>query len=196
MFWQKKQSAEEPLMKAVRFFRSLDFFAQDASLTEQALANKIDSLHKQQWDSVLDFTDEQADLNLLKRDDGRVWWEDMEADVCNENLVYERVLTEWSDISRGACLPLNIKEDWRSDEGPIEVRFTLNGKQKIVRPTYSDDWLDCSILLAINEWITDTGFQFEFPSTFDQTAFIVVLTGDEKRQLIKERGWIFGAAGE
>jgi hypothetical protein len=106
------------------------------------------------------------------------------------NAVYENTITEWANISNGAFSPTSIKETWKSDTGPITITFELEGQEISIQPEYTDDYIDTKILFQINELTKNSGKQFEMHKAFDQTAFIVCLTNEEKGALT-ERGWKF-----
>jgi hypothetical protein len=198
------------ILEAVRYYRRLGFFSQYSDLSDEALAEQLEALVEGEWaerftasQSELRIEDEwsemlrspddvpYADLTLLRTDGTRVWWEDTEADVCAANRVYTETLRAWAGISRGAFSPQEITETWESEEGPITVRFTLDGHERVLHPEYADDWLDQRIVVPINRWIRKSGYAFEMYDAFDQTAFVVVLTPEEKRKLEQERGWRF-----
>ena len=48
-----------------------------------------------------------------------------------------------------------------------------------------------NILIELNQVIAASGYAFEMYDEFDQTAFVVVLTAEEKERLQSERGWLF-----
>lgn len=178
------------LAKSIKYFRALGFFAGYPALSDNELAPQLEQAAKQRH-GVIDPHNELADLILLSLDDQRVWWDDTEADVCAENLVYEQTLRQWAAISRGAFAPENIREAWAGEQGPVEIAFQLQGRSQILRPTYQDDYIDLNILSPINEMIARSKIQFAVHAIFDQTAFVVALTQDEKKKLTRDRGWRF-----
>ncbi len=182
-----KQTLEEWGTKSVRFYRTLGFFNQYNALSDEDLSDQLLSLHGLEWGENIDPKDELADLQFLKWDEERVWWQDTEADVCGENKVYVQTLLEWGHISRGAFKPTNIEETWQSEEGPIAVAFSLDNTQHSIRPSYQDDYIDLSVVPQINNLIADSNLRFEIHTIFDQTAFIVMLTPEEKRLIERER---------
>jgi len=178
-------------LEFVDFFRSLGFFKEYEQLSNSHLAAVLVDMLRLEMKENLDPSDPLADLLLLKYDDGRVWWDDTEADVCAENQVYRETLEEWGRISLGAFLPTEIQENWQGAEGPIEISFKLNGSPLTLHPRYMDDYLDLAILSGINTAILGTGIQFAVHEIFDQTAFILALTMDQKRRLQEQRRWRF-----
>lgn len=198
------------MVEAVRYYRGVGFFSQYGALSDEALAEQAEAAVEDEWGDTFTMgqagpvvVDEWGDtfrlpdhvpfaqLTLLRADATRVWWEDTEADVCATNQVYVETLRAWAGISRGAFSPQDVTETWESDEGPITVRFTLDGVERTLHPECLDDWLDLEILVPLNDWLRHTGYAFELYEAFDQTAFIVVLTPDEKARLERERGWRF-----
>lgn len=184
------QASDKWLLQSVQYFRSLGFFAEYAALSDEQLATHLTQAAMERH-GVIDPADQLADLMLLSLDEQRVWWDDTEADVCAENKVYVDTLAGWSKISRGAFKPENIRETWDHESGPIHVEFEHQGKKITLHPSFQDDYIDLNILQSINKIVADTGIQFRVHAIFDQTAFIVALTQDEKRKLEKDRGWKF-----
>jgi hypothetical protein len=64
-------------------------------------------------------------------------------------------------------------------------------RRYVLHPQFLDDYIDLGIWSEINQIIGTTGMRFELYEPFDQTAFVVALSADEKRRLQKERGWNF-----
>jgi hypothetical protein len=175
-------------VNSVRYFRDLGFFEEHGELSEDALAARIEVRHLAQWGTLFDPADPLADLQLLQYDPERIWWKDTEADVCPGNNVYVRVLEEWARISRGYFLPQKVSEKWLSKRS-VTVEFVFEGIPRRVIPKYRDDYLDVSILGEINKLLAVGRFELYEP--FDQTAYVVFLTNEEKRRLERERQWRF-----
>ena len=169
------------LLESVKYFRAIAFFETYRSQTDEELAATLRRLHHEEFDEDFDPFDAYSDLLLLRWDSNRVWWQDTEADVCIDNRVYEETIREWGVISRGQFLPQNVQEEWHSDEGPIEISFSLQGQAIQFQPNYLDDYIDTSILGVINRLIRRSGYQFEIYESFDQTVFVVAVTAEEKR---------------
>lgn len=188
---RKKAAMREWLMQSISYFRNMAFFEADAALSDADLADKLEALQIKEQGDTFDPSDELADLFLLKWDKNRIWWGDIQADVSKGNDIYVQILQEWGRISRGAFSPENIEETWKGEEGPIFIYFTLNGTRHCIQPRYEEGCIDVGILKEINELIAGTGYRFECYEPFDETAFVIVLTLDEKQRLVSERGWRF-----
>ncbi len=184
-------SPYEWLLQFVTFFRKLGFFPEYAALSDDELARKLESLHENEWGERIDPQNPFIDLLLLRWDKTRVWWEDTEADVCRENKVYTQTLQEWASISNGTFIPEHIQEKWEDEHGPITVTFTYHQQEIQLSPHYLDDYIDIDILLPINHCFRHSGKEFALYEAFDQTAFIVMLTSEEKQKLHNERKWRF-----
>lgn len=186
-----RESREERLQKwateAVGFYRTLGFFNECSDLSDKDLALKLTTLEKAEWDTPINPKDKVADLQLLRWDEQRIWWQDLEADVFAGNNVYIQALSDWKHISRGMFNPTNIEELWEGEEGPIKIRFRLNDEQHCLEPKYLDDWMDSMLLTQINNLVTHSNLKFEVCKTFGQSAFVVVLSPEDKRLIQKER---------
>jgi len=184
-------SPQEWLLQTIKYFRSVGFFEKHSRLSDHELATMLTQWREEQWSEGYDPSSKLSELSLLSWDEDRVWWKDTEADVCSGRTVYKKTIKEWGNISRGAFLPESIQETWKSEEGPVEISFTHDGRLIILHPEYLEDYIDLGLLVQINALISDTGLQFELYKPFDQTGFVLVLTADEKGRLQTERGWRF-----
>ncbi|UUZ92359.1 hypothetical protein LJK87_44430 [Paenibacillus sp. P25] len=184
----------ERVLEAAQYYRNIGFFAGDKSLSNQQFEEKFKKFYSdfrgEDWDPFdsSEYYDALAEFYVLGEDKQRVWLEDTEADVGSGNEVYVKTLKEWSSISRGAFQPSEIKESWKTEEGPIEVSFTLNGTERTIHPEYLNDFIDTGVLAEINEMIKDSGYQFVLVE-IDQTVFVTVLNDSEREQIQKERYW-------
>jgi len=184
-------SSHEWLLQFVTSFRELGFFTEYAALSDDELATTLQVLHENEWGERIHPQQPFIDLSLLRWDKQRVWWEDTEADVCRENKVYTQTLHEWASISNGTFAPEHIQEEWEDEQGPITVTFTSHQQEVHLCPNYLDDYLDINILSPINQCLRHSGKEFALYEAFDQTAFIVMLTSEEKQKLRTERKWRF-----
>ncbi len=187
--------SQQTILEAVRYFRSLGFFQEFTSQSDEELAITFEQMYTHNGTLPREYdpsSNPLAELTLLSYDKQRVWWKDSEADVCEENRVYARTLQEWGRISRGEFEPTDIRETWDSDEGPITVEFIHQNKAFSFQPEFYGDWLDVGTFLpAVNEIIQSQGIQFEICETYDQTICVIVLTQEEKLKLQTEREWAF-----
>ncbi len=179
------------LVQSVAFFRRLHFYHQFSHLSDDAIATELLRRWQEMVDKELDLSTRYVDFDLLMWDSNRVWWEDLEADVCDGNDIYVETLGQWGAISRGVFQPTNIIERWASETGPIRIDFDHQGQHFLFYPQYLDDYIDINLLVPINRMIGQTGIQFEVYEAFDQTAFVVALRSNEKEELQEQRGWKF-----
>lgn len=179
------------LVRNVVFFRRLGFFSEWARKSDEDLAGLLYDLHEREWGSGFSEETWLADLELLRWDSRRVWWQDTEADVGPGNDVYVQTLEEWSKISRGSFLPSSLEESWATDRGPVSVSFELDGAVRTMSPRFLDDFIDVAgVAGAINRLIAPSGLAFQLFESFDQTAFVIVLS-DAEAETLTARGWRF-----
>jgi hypothetical protein len=181
---------QKSLSHSIKEFRGLDFFRDKENISDEKLAEMINEEHFALFGEEIDPQCPFLDLLLLAYDKKRVWWEDTEADVLNGNNVYIEFMNDLSRISRGVFSPSEISESWVTDEGPITIEFKLGGEKISINPKYIDDYIDVEIISDINKLIPSEK-KFELYKPFDQTAFIIMLSKDEKTRLQKKRGWEF-----
>jgi len=170
--------------------REIGLFADRSALSDEALGAAIDEAVADTWGAPDDIPQNLLDLAVAEQDHTRVWWRDLEADVIDGNDVYALTLAEWGEISVGAFEPADITETWDGADGPVIVEFDHDGTRHFLAPAYLEDWIDPTILVGINELIAGSGRRFELYKAFDQTAFLMALTDDERRAL-EARGWCF-----
>jgi len=197
------KSPRQWLLDLVRDLQTVGFFQDALDLDDDALIEhlekrrmKVHGLSKDERGTPslpldLDPTHRLSELWVAQLDTKRVWWEDLEADVCQDNDVYAKDLRKWAAISCGAFKPTRISETWESETGPITVEFTLNGERHTLHPEYQDDWEDVGILDSINHLIERTGCQFCMVKTPDTSALVLALTEEERHHLTEKRGWRF-----
>jgi hypothetical protein len=136
-----------------------------------------------------------AELEIARLDEDRVWWADTEADVAAGRDAYAELVRDLARISRGALRPTWVEEVWAGDRGPIRLTIHLPDGTLDAEPRYLDDYLDIEGLLPqLNAVLTAGGPRFELCTPFDQTAAIVCLRLEERRQL-EARGWSFADLG-
>lgn len=183
-------AADASIAERAIAMREIGLFADRAALSDQALGTTIEQAVADAWGAPDEIPQNLLDLAVAEQDHARVWWRDLEADVVDGNDVYAETLAEWAEISVGAFEPTGITETWDGAEGPVIVEFDQNGTRRFLAPAYLEDWIDPGILVGINDLIAGSGRRFELYKSFDQTAFLMALTDDERRAL-EARGWCF-----
>lgn len=182
---------DEWLAGTVGFYRDHGFMPEHEGKSEAEVLAAVKAQLARNWGDQLQTADAPSlELFVVEAMRSRFWWGDTEADVAMGNRVYEQVLAEWSRISMGAFVPRDIVETWAGEEGPVTVAFIQGGRRIELHPEVNDDWMDLGIVEEINRVIADSGRRFEvyFP---DQSAVLVCVTPEERRQLERERGWKF-----
>ena len=182
--------AGESVAERAAALRRIGFFTELADLSDADLGVVLEQSIAEEWGDSLDPDDSLHELFVAERDLSRAWWRDLEADVFDGNGVYAAVLREWAAISAGTFEPTAIEETWESETGPARVSFELDGDRHVLEPEYLEDWIDPRIVTRVNELIAPSGRRFTFVTAFDQTAFVLALTADE-RTALEDRGWCF-----
>jgi hypothetical protein len=183
-------ASDVPVATRVADLRKLGLFGDRGDTSDAALAAEISAGLADAWGSEAEVPKGLIDLAIAEQDHTRVWWRDLEADVVRGGDVYAQTIAEWSEISKGAFRPTDITETWMGESGPVTVTFRLDGSTKTLSPGYFEDWIDPGILAAIDGLIAESGRRFELYKAFDQTAFVMALSTDERRAL-EARGWCF-----
>jgi hypothetical protein len=183
-------SSAESIAERIAAFRAIGLFADRDDVNDAALAAEVDAQLVELWGDTLDTAQPVTDLLVAEQDHARVWWRDLEADVTEGNEVYVTTIEELAAISVGSLDVEDVTETWAAPDGPVTVRFRVNGAKTVLEPAMLEDWIDPGILVALNEVVADSGRRFELYRAFDQTAFVMALTDDERRAL-EARGWCF-----
>lgn len=182
------KTPHEWLVELLHDLREAGLFQDKREMTDEDLATHVEKQLREDWGEEgsvfpIDPTDELSALLVASFDKSRVWYDDLEADVCAENQVYARDLPVWGRISCGAFQPESIVETWEGDEGPITVEFTLDGARHAVHPAFHDDWEDVEVLGAVNALIKESGRQFVAIDTGDQCGAVMAVTPEERKIL-------------
>jgi hypothetical protein len=177
------------VLESVRALRSIGFFA-DRTGNDTDVAEALVDEYRASWGGDPDDDEALLDLDLLRFDPDRVWWEDTEADVLPGNEAYVEAIRGWAAISRGALHPEAVSETWDSPTGPVRIRLSQHGRAHEVVARYLDDYLDVGVLDGLNRVIADSPYRFRMHAAFDQTAFVIACD-ERERRLLEERGWSF-----
>jgi hypothetical protein len=184
------ETPREFLLDCARFYRGLGFFAKHASLSDEALADELERIRRDEWESHLDAKAIMDQLVLANWDKDRVWWEDAYEWLGDVGTMYADALRGWAQISRGTLRPSDIEESWETPDGPVRLDFSQDGKRYRLAPEAAGETLDINMLGPINALIAPSGMRFETVDTTDQTTYLLVVTPSEKSALAA-RGWPF-----
>ncbi|MFN8313528.1 MAG: hypothetical protein U0289_12010 [Cyclobacteriaceae bacterium] len=175
----------------VKALRDAGLFQEYSKLELKQLTQKIIDLETELNGGFFEEEYPQDDqlrtfINLAKWDKQRVWFDDLEADVCEENKVYTTVIKDFGHMTN-LLQPTNIVEKWRTKTGPVEITFENKGQRFNLTPKYNDDWLDMEPLLdTFNKILYPSGQRFEILENTDQQLFVIRLTVREKERLTKD----------
>ena len=179
----------EPVVEAVSVLRRLDFFADRVGSDAEVAAAVLDD-YQSSWGHDPADDEPLLDLELLRFDPGRVWWQDTEADVGPGNDAYVTAIEGWAAISRGALRPSRVAEAWDPATGTVAIIVSQGaGSTRSRRVTWviTSTW-GCSTDSTRSS--RRAPFRFRMHTAFDQTAFVIVCDGRERR-VLEERGWSF-----
>jgi hypothetical protein len=179
--------------EAIAAFQRAGFFR---GADPAALAPRLARRHRREWGEPLRLRTIYDELVLTGYDRRRVWFEDTERDVLPGNDAYVAFLRDLRRISGGAFAPRGAAEEWAGEEGPVRLTFALDGRRRTVRAAPAGDFLDLCVLPQINRLIARRGRRFELFVPFDQTAYVVALTGSERARLEREHGWRFATPAQ
>jgi hypothetical protein len=175
------------LRDIVAFYREFGFFGSDDI---DAAIKRIQREYTSSHGESPDPQDRWLDVFLFEFDRDRVWCDDPEADVCQQNNVYTEVIPEWARTSLGCFAPTNIVESWLTESGPVTIRFELDDATHSIRPAYLDDWIDLDVLSQINVLIADSGRRFEY-FVDGNYSIVFSITPEERSEMIKVRDFPF-----
>lgn len=147
-------------------------------------------------DRMFDRKNPFQDLWIAAEDESRARYSDLEAGAGPDSDEYVSALTAWGRISRGTFEPTNIQETWTAiDEHlyHLKISFEWKGAPHAIELDTPLEWINLEVLAAVNKLIHDSGIQLCTYVSFDQCAYIVSLTADERAALEQKRGWKFSA---
>lgn len=186
------------LVDAVRVYRAAGFFAREQG-SEAELAARIAEHHESLWGEDLAAVDEPVvrDAMLLAHDRDRVWLEDLEGDALAGNDAYAEAVAAWARISSASLDLADVEETWEAEDGPVTVRVvTGSGEEAVLEPTVDRDWLDLSVLAALNELLAraDAPRRFHRLDVDEQTALVCALSESERELIEAQRPLAFELA--
>ena len=181
---------KESFIDRVRYYFELGLLGDNTKTSFEAVASSIRQQYIEDWGEDFETDAPVDEMYIVNYGSNQTWWKDTEADVLKGNNSYVNSIKEWGVISDGVFLPKNIKEHWKTDHGPIEIAFEFNNTTHTFSPRYLDDYIDMEILKTINQLLPDSDNTFEMVAPFDQTAFVLWLSRQQKQALLK-RGWKF-----
>jgi hypothetical protein len=189
------------MIDTLKILRQAGFFKQFGSLTDDEILGKILEERKDAFTNNIGYPYDSgsnlSDQELASQDTLKVLHLDLEADVCMENQVYTWLLKRLGEISGRDNILTDVIEQWKSEAGPIELRYTLNGDEKFSQPHYLDDWVDQAFIDTILEEISNVinerfhiclGPEEEW---FGQDVTYMRLTIEERNILEERLGWKF-----
>ena len=184
----------------IDIIRQAGFFKEYEHLSNEELLDALYEIEKKRYSELFGYAyNPTRDENLysILGLDNKFIDIDLEADVCSGNEVYIWVLNAFAKASNGKFAPTDITEVWESEEGPITVSFTSNGKHIVFAPEYANDWLDQRVFEIIeNEMKNADNEKFYIclgPENewFGQNIIHIRLTHDEKQLLRNKLRWSF-----
>ncbi|MFH7001030.1 hypothetical protein [Flavobacterium bizetiae] len=196
----EKKISKEKVVQDISILRKCGFFEKFHDLTNQEVFDKLHLKRIKKYSEIFGKPYDPGmnidEFELACLDDHKTFYMDLEADVCQENKVYENVINSFSLLSKGKFNPENIDEKWQTNFGPIKVQFKLNKEIVTFEPKYSDDWLDPKIFeicinkiktnnLRIVECLGDSKYGY------GQCISFMRLTKNEQKILEKEYHYMF-----
>ena len=213
----RNKAQQDELIDAVRYYRELGFFqhrqdqgtridgggqlgfaqvphdlllASYGLMTDSQVADTISSHCWKERGKDLDLGAPGGSVQLVEYDPYRVWRFDTESSGPGED-AYVDAIHALGRISRGAFVPKEVREEWESAEGPVNVNFVADGKRHSWRLEPHGDWMDTSFLQRINALLTRTPYQVCTLETTGQDVVAIFLTPEEKAKLGRDQHWRF-----
>jgi hypothetical protein len=190
----------DKFLEAVKKLRNTGLFEGCKNLDDEQLANSLIVIAKKRhqsgffndFDEVYDPEDEvMFTLHVAELDPKRVWWHDLEREICKENLIYRKTIEEFSKLSGGFLKADDIQEKWESDTGVIEVSFMDSDTQRVFNPEYHDDWYDPKFFSFLEKTMASNGSPYilYMHEETGQDVFLIRATAEEKRKIEKVMSW-------
>jgi hypothetical protein len=104
---------------------------------------------------------------------------------------YVNILKKLSEITGGIFQPTDISDIVDGERKQAGVSFVYKGQKYSFVLKLNDDWADISLLPKLNQVLRGASKQFYLYKQFDQTAFVVFISPEQKRRLEEEKEWEF-----
>ena len=106
-------------------------------------------------------------------------------------MVYTQTIKDYEKLSGGYLTAGEIKEEWKSDTGPIEISFWDADTLRVFKPEYNEDWYDIKFFDFLQTAMKYNGSPYKF-YMHDQTGqdvFVIRATEVEKRNIEGRMNW-------
>lgn len=201
--FQPKMEGEismEQVLDNIQTLRNAGFFEVYESMSDLEVYDTIYADRKRRYSEIFE---KQYDpgmnldaIQLAKCDRTKLLFIDLEADVAMDNNVYIEVINAFAILSNKKFEPTDIKEQWTSKTGPVEVSFKSNDSLIKFKPEYQNDWLHESVFkicqeelgrknIRITDCLSDDGYGY------GQAIAIMRLSEKEQKTLENKLNWKF-----
>src|SRR4051794_27917267 len=131
-------SGQAWLREAVDIYRRAGFFADRAS-AETAIGEAQVGIS-----AILDDERERmlwGDRYLMELDESRASRIDPEDAVFEGENSYREIITEWIALVGDDVALGDVSEEWRSEDGPVDISLEINGRRATITATAEGNWL-------------------------------------------------------
>ncbi len=192
--------SKEQVLENIQTLRNAGFFEVYESMSDLEVYDTIYADRKKRYSEIFEKQyDPGMDLDaiqLAEYDRTKLLFIDLEADVAMDNNIYVEVIKAFRILSNNKFEPTDIKEQWTSETGPIEVSFKSDGSLIKFEPEYQDDWLHESVFkicqeelerksIRITDCLSDDGYGY------GQAIAIMRLSEKEQKILENKLNWKF-----
>jgi hypothetical protein len=198
--YREKEISKEEVIKSIGLLKKAGFFENYKNLSATQTFDSIYELRKREFREILesdiDPTMNLGPIEIAEYDRSKLLFMDLEADVFNGNEVYKSVINRFSELSNGQFQPIEIKEVWESDEGPITVSFSSDNQLTEFVPEYNNDWLHESVFEVCRGKVAEKQVRLVYCLGKDGYGYgqaIAIMRLSKSEQIILEKGlnWKF-----
>lgn len=175
------------LLEQLRALRSLDFFKADRELSDEELRDKILADMEEWGEDLTQFR--VTPCYVAQYDPERVFYQDMEEDLCLEESGWIEIIQNWASISRGVFKPENITAKMNEYEKSVDIEFDHGTKHHTTKFKLDGDWLDPGILTRFDEFVEEAGYMYMTEGSDHGQCCFVVVVNDQERRRLRELGW-------
>lgn len=116
-------------------------------------------------------------------------------DIYPEVLAYEganfyaNLVHRFSLLSDGKFNPIQIKEDWKTKEGPLDLTYVSNGELVVLNPNIKKDWLDQDIVHHLKLELEKAGVRLK---KLNQSDGALIRIKPKEQKILEEKfDWSF-----
>ncbi|MBN1240100.1 MAG: hypothetical protein JXB36_16470 [Gammaproteobacteria bacterium] len=183
-------------VRSVRFLRDIGFFADDPESPDDELARRLEQRIEDEWGAPLAElarTSPQLDVLIALQDERRSYRAPDEYFYPGEDSFLE--IVERCGALEGLPRYTPLAEEWTSTDGPVEVRFSVEGRES-AHTVRDPKYIDPGLFGSLNAAASGGSRRLRVSDALGMPNVVLALTDSETEALVSHRGWVFHPAAD